>query len=205
MVFLTYQLRRLKKDSAPDPSFKAALRAKFVTAPSVAYQPFTFMRYAVVSAVIALAVILGTGSYAYASPAVAEGTPLYSVKTGLENFEGSFKHSPEAQARFKARLMNRRIKEVVYRLRHGQVPPRALMTNVASQMNLTLGQLRELHDDPSGRTQIKTEIRLILLDHLNDLRAQLILSDLPDDLKTRYLDTLDQRIDTLENDRSTTP
>ena len=56
----------------------------------------------------------GTGAFAYVSPTVTEGTTLYSVKQQLEDFEGSFAHSHEAQAAFHLKMYGRRLREAEY-------------------------------------------------------------------------------------------
>ena len=206
MFFLNSKFQRLKRQSAPDQAFKAALRARLLdNQPTAVLQPLSFMRYAMVSAVVALVVVLGTSTYAYASPAVAEGTPLYSLKTGIENIEGSLKQSPEARARFKAKITQRRIKEVVHRLQHHQVPPRELMTNVAHELSLTMTDMHELAQSPEGRTVVRTEIKIKVLDMLNNLKAHIENSALPQEQKDEYQQAITSRIEKIETFEQTTP
>ena len=62
-------------------------------------------------AAVALVVVLGTGSYAYASPTVNEEHALFPIKNGIEQIEMFVHRSPESAARFHARMTDRRIDE----------------------------------------------------------------------------------------------
>lgn len=54
----------------------------------------------------------GAGAYAYESPQVVEGHPLYPMKTGLERAEAAIATgSPERAAAFHAKMVERRIEE----------------------------------------------------------------------------------------------
>lgn len=66
--------------------------------------------------VTALAVIflMGTGVYAYESPNVGEGHPLFPVKRGIEQVEGAFTKAvkgPQAAAKFDQWVEQRREQE----------------------------------------------------------------------------------------------
>lgn len=51
---------------------------------------------------------VGTGAYAYASPAVIEGTPLYPLKLKLESWEERLYRTPEQRAKFYLKKIRRR-------------------------------------------------------------------------------------------------
>lgn len=58
-------------------------------------------------------IFLGTGVYAYTSPYVTEGTPLYPVKIGLENIEEKTKLTTESKVEFYLKKAERRDEEKV--------------------------------------------------------------------------------------------
>lgn len=196
MMFLTPKFRQLRRESAPDTDFKAALRSRLVVEqPLIKHTfPVQAMRYAFATASLALILFLSFGSYAYASSAVTEGDTLYPVKTTLEDIEGSFKKSPEARARFHAKIMRRRANEIAYRIRHGQPLPSQLIDHLAQSMNVTVDELRGLQHDEAGRDLIKTEVKLEVTDALTRLRTEIQLSDMSTVEKTRYLNGIDARI-----------
>jgi hypothetical protein len=200
MIFLKSKLKRLRRESAPEAAFKAALRSRLVlNEPLIVHRfPAPVLRYAFATVAIVVVVFLSTTSYAYASSAVTEGDALYPVKTNLENLEGSLKTSPEARARFRARMVDRRAREIAYRLRHDE-PLRTQDVQMLTQAtNLSVDELRGLQYDEAGRELVKTELKLKLTQSLTDFRTRVELSDLPEDQKNRYIKLIDLRLQAID-------
>jgi len=207
MIFLKSKLKRLRRESAPDVAFKAALRSRLVaTEPVIAYSfAMPAMRYAFATSALILAVFFGTTSYAYASAAVTEGDVLYPVKTNLENLEGNLKKSPEAQARFHAKVMDRRMREVAYSLRHHQpLPPQAVVV-LSEAMNTSVTELDDLRQDEAGRELAKTELKLKMTNSLTEFRTRIELSELSQEQKDKLLKVIDLRLRNIERIRTTAP
>lgn len=117
MSVLWLQLRKLRRAASPSREFKAALWRQLAPAPAVGLRlPRMF---AVGIASIVLLFGMGTGVYAYGSPDVTEGHPLYSVKQGIENVEGRLAFSEEQKLRHQRKMVRRRIIEA---LRHADSP-----------------------------------------------------------------------------------
>lgn len=71
------------------------------------------IRYAAVALSLVLALGLGTGAYAYSSPEVNEAHPLYGLKKEIEKIEERvMARTPEQQAAFQAKKMERRLAEI---------------------------------------------------------------------------------------------
>lgn len=208
MMFLKLKLKRLRRESAPDPAFKAALRARLVAPaqPVIAYRfPMPVMRYAFATSALALVLFFGLSSYAYASSAVGEGDALYPVKAKIEEIEGGLKKSPEARARFRARMLDRRIRETVFRIKHNEPLPPQTVHALAHAMNMSVDELRNLSEDEEGRTLIKTELKLQLVSMLTKFRVMIELSDMEDENKDRYLRAIDIRLERIQQIPTTTP
>ncbi len=111
----------MKRNLSPDNDFKAGLLQKLNltldTAYSVKYswyQTVWFKHTAGFASVILVASSLGTGTFAYTSPEVTEGTPLYPVKQQLENIEEQVQISPQAKAEFYLKKIERREEEKIF-------------------------------------------------------------------------------------------
>lgn len=207
MIFLKAKIKRLRRESAPEATFKAALRSRLVaTEPLIAHRfPTPVWRYAFATTALALVVFFGMSSYAYASSAVAPGDTLYPVKTKLEDLEGSLKHSPEARARFRAKQVDRRAREIAYRLRHQEPLRPQDVALLAHAMNISVAELRDLSQDQDGRELVKTELKLKLTNSLTEFRTRVELSDLPEEQKDLYLKTIDARLEKIANIPTTAP
>ncbi|MEK7183819.1 MAG: hypothetical protein AAB776_04265 [Patescibacteria group bacterium] len=207
MIFLKFKLKRLRRESAPDAAFKVALRSRLVgSQQTLAYRASTpAMRYAFATSALILVVFFGTTSYAYASSAVTEGDALYPVKTKIEALEGRLKKSPEAQARFRAKIMNRRMREVVHRLRHDEPLAPRTVAGLAQAMNMSVAELDDLRQDEAGRALIKTEIKLKMIESLTDFRSRVELSDMPEEQKDKLYKLIDFRLRNIERIETTAP
>lgn len=121
MFGLRFNLFKLKLTASPSRQFKAALRTRLQAAAAEQFNESSFASWtrptwqrALAPISVALIALFSVSSYAYASPAVGEDSLLYPVKTNLERAESLFHRSPEAKAKFAARLVARRFAEATY-------------------------------------------------------------------------------------------
>lgn len=106
---------KIQRSLAPDRLFKAELFKKLNVILDSAYnvryawyQTVWFKRATGFASVVLMAGSLGTGAYAYTSPAVTEGSVLYPIKDKLENIEEIIQITPEAKAKFYLKKIERR-------------------------------------------------------------------------------------------------
>ncbi len=103
----------MKRSASPSFVFKAVLRKDLHKVWDAAYgsprwYEFPLIHKAVSMAVVALLLTGAASAYAYNSPEVTEGTPLYSIKEALEDVEEITKITPEAKAKFYLKKIERR-------------------------------------------------------------------------------------------------
>lgn len=98
----------MRREATPSDAFKDALLRRMTGAPAPRFA-FRFAAVGMVALVLLFGV--GTGVYAYESPEVVEGHPLYFMKHGLEAVEGQLVVTPEGRARYHSRMMGRRMDE----------------------------------------------------------------------------------------------
>jgi hypothetical protein len=97
---------------------------------------------------VAVSVFLGVlifaaagGGVVYAAQGSTPGSPLYPVKTGVENVQLAFTNSPVAKAHLYLQLAQRRINEMVQQAKRNQnINPQALAT-VTQQFDKALNKL----------------------------------------------------------------
>jgi hypothetical protein len=106
-----YNLLRAKWALAPSGQFKIALLRKLTARMNqpVAWYQVSWVRfsYTVVSGILIVASV-SASAYAYTSPKVVVGTPLYTIKQGLEKIEEKTKVTPEQKAQFLLKTIQRR-------------------------------------------------------------------------------------------------
>ncbi|NQV90744.1 hypothetical protein HQ487_05080 [Candidatus Uhrbacteria bacterium] len=116
MFFLKRQLNKAKRRITPSTVFRTRLLSELSVAYDQTYgcprpKSLTY-RFAMVGlASFVLIFTMGTGVYAYESPEVTNGHPLYFVKNGMETLQQGFHRSPESRAEFHANMMRRRLQE----------------------------------------------------------------------------------------------
>lgn len=108
-------IKNLKSRSAPKKKCKKALWQQLDHGFDRMY-PAALPRLISKPAAVALCAVLvilgvGTGAYAYDSPAVVEGHPLYAMKNALEKFEGKLRFTPEQKAAWHIKMQQRRLEE----------------------------------------------------------------------------------------------
>jgi ABC-type antimicrobial peptide transport system permease subunit len=114
-------LQKIKDRLSPSKPFIKNLRSRlYVTyMEKGSPKPFSFLFFytynmkKIIVGILAVIVVLGGGIsvYAYESPNVTEGTPLYGLKRAIENVEGTFAIGDQAQAEYHLKMAMRRIDE----------------------------------------------------------------------------------------------
>ena len=177
MSKLNKQLNRLKKHGAPSREFSKALRSQlsmeFDRQHRAAKRPAWRFAFASAMAVVVL-LTTGTGVYAYDSPEVIEGHSLYQVKDKMERVEEWFARSPERQADFQVKMLDRRLNEA----RHFQHRPEfaeKILDKAADRIDRNGGfgqhlnpELREMHDRVRSMDISREERHKLFMEELND-------------------------------------
>ena len=135
---LKKQLKKLRKGSAPADGFKAALWAeldyefdKVHPRPSFSFNKFIAMPIAG----MAIVTLMGTGAFAYASPAVNSEHTLYPAKMAIENVQGVFYRTPDAKAKYQAQILARRIEETEFQMRNTKVVASVDLNFISDEFN----------------------------------------------------------------------
>jgi hypothetical protein len=111
---LELKLRKINRETTPSRQFQRTLWVKLDQRWHCAYPTMVISWRRLVAIPVAslcLVVVMGTGTYAYASPNVADGDVLYPVKRSLESVESRFHRSEISRAQFERRMIRRRIQE----------------------------------------------------------------------------------------------
>lgn len=87
---------------------------------------------------LAVVLMMGTGVYAYESPDVAEGHPLYPIKRGIEQVHHRVfvPKTPEAEAKFQGWVTDRRIEEVEVKAKHVPLELKQQITEIHDAIEL---------------------------------------------------------------------
>lgn len=107
-----YFLWKFRKNAAPSAAFKNTLRADLSKAWGGVYGSvpwYASLRIRPVVGLVAIVLLfVGSGTYAYGSSQITEGTMLYPVKQIIEHIEEVTKVTPEAKAQFLLKQIERR-------------------------------------------------------------------------------------------------
>lgn len=117
-------------------------------------QQKTWIRFGAVG-VTSLFLLLGgtAGVYAYESPKVIEGHPLFSVKQHLENAEQRLSEWKGEPGMFHAKMMKRRLNE--FDVHQGKPEQQqVLLTAAAEELGMTVEELRQGLHDPQKRSAL---------------------------------------------------
>lgn len=155
MFWLKRQLKKLRREATPCSTFKDALLLRIVGAPA---PRFAFRFAAVGAAVVVLVFGMATGVYAYESPNVVDGHPLYFMKQKMEGVERRFATTSQARARFHAKMMERRLSEAE-RMAEDQEKLDAVLESAAEELDLSVEELKADQDHPK---------RKAIIDRLNE-------------------------------------
>ncbi|MFZ2682210.1 MAG: DUF5667 domain-containing protein [Patescibacteria group bacterium] len=210
MIFLKAKLARWRKASRPDPVFKQALleRLAVLEAELRPVQTRTYapsLRFAFASLVLVVGSFVGLSTYAYSAPAVSEGNVLYPVKRALEEVQGDFKHTPESHAKFRAKQLERRVKELNHQLKREQTLTPEMVVALTESLNIAVTEFKALKNDEVGKTLIKTRLKHQILLALESVRNRIAASDLPEPDKSEYLRAMNLRLDRLQDTPTAAP
>ena len=153
MYFLKAKLKWFGRKARPSRAFRNELYLRIVPKPVVSYRQHAF-RFAV-AGMASLLVVLGTGTsvYAYDSPTVSDGHPLYSIKQGIERIEERFAATPEMRAEFHAKMMERRMAEAE-RLDESKEQIPQILESAAAELDLSVDELKSDLRDPKERKEL---------------------------------------------------
>lgn len=164
-MFINRQLKRFRREASPSRAFKAQLASRLMAAYDETHgrakAPARMFRFAMAGAIaLVLFCTSGVGVYAYESPAVSDGHPLYGVKTGIENVESAFARTPEARARFHMKMMRRRMAEYRHQRALGKPSPKVL-ERAAEELGMTFDELSSGLASPETRGELIREIEAL--------------------------------------------
>ncbi|TAK03788.1 hypothetical protein EPO34_01330 [Patescibacteria group bacterium] len=113
MDWLTrFNLNRMRRRLSPRRAFRVALYARLAAEGGFVARPAMRLRPVAVGLCAFALLVSGTGAFAYESPDVVEGHPLFAMKQGIETAEAAIaKTSPERAAAFYAKMLEKRLKE----------------------------------------------------------------------------------------------
>lgn len=116
--------RQLREESGASKEFKDALWLKLSSkieshTPVVVASWRRFALVGITSFVIIFGI--GTGVYAYESPKVVEGHPLYFIKNNIEQVQERTAITPVMRERLKKRMIERRMREERYKIQRSRV------------------------------------------------------------------------------------
>lgn len=165
MFFLKRQLKRLSKEGQPSKTFRDALWLKLSQEHACLYPTVTRCSYRFRFAAVGLTAVvvvftMGTGVWAYESPDVVEGHPLYFVKSSLESVEEGLARTPEARAEFHARMMERRLTEGEHHLSRQPEHVQESLDAAADQLEQTVEVFAPDVQDPKKRAQMIEELSI---------------------------------------------
>lgn len=163
-----YFLRRLQSQLSTAWDEKNPGRNSWIVAPR-------FKFASVATAAILIACLVGTGVYAYNSPAVTEGTILYPLKQGLEKVEEITKTTPEAKVKFYLKKIERREAEKAVLVRRQQKLDKidAQISRVAQKLETAKEQLEKVEvKDKTLRPKIQERLQKVLEQRRNNLEKR---------------------------------
>ncbi|MBI5793662.1 hypothetical protein HZA87_01050 [Candidatus Uhrbacteria bacterium] len=165
MFFLKRQLNRLARQGQPPKAFRDALWLKLsqeraCVYPDIAFRPHGLRWSAVGLTALVVVFTMGTGVYAYESPDVVEGHPLYVVKQTIESVEKGLARTPEARAEFHSRMMARRLEEGEHHLSRTPQQAQEALNAAADQLEQSVEELPPQMQDPEGRAKMIQELSI---------------------------------------------
>ena len=128
--------------------------------PETSFHSSSFRWSAVGLTALVVVFTMGTGVYAYESPEVVEGHPLYQVKQSIESVEKSLARTPEARAEFHSRMMERRISEGEHHLSRQPEQVQEALDAAADQLEQTVVEFAPEIQDPALRAQMIEELSI---------------------------------------------
>lgn len=124
MRMLKRQLKKMRLHACPTRQFKkrlwVELCAEMEDGVPIRRHSFVWRYGAVALAVVMIVFTSGTAVYAYESPSVATGHPLYFMKNAAEKIQGGFAWNEDRKVQYHARMMDRRLKEAEHYLQQAE-------------------------------------------------------------------------------------
>jgi len=153
VYFLKAKLKWFGRKANPTRAFKNELYLRIVPKPIVSYRQHAF-RFAA-AGIASLLVVFGTGTsvYAYSSPDVSDGHPLYPIKHGIEQIQERLALNPNQRAAFHADMMQRRMAEAE-RLDQTKEEIPKILESAAAELDLSVGELKADLRDPEQRNEV---------------------------------------------------
>jgi len=109
MNFITrYRLWTISRRATPDADFVARLASRFTPRRAMNFA----MRMSAATTALVLSLGLGTSAYAYTSDDVTPDSPLYAVRTTLEDVEEAVARTPARKQAVQLKLIQRRLHEI---------------------------------------------------------------------------------------------
>ena len=185
-------LRKLKNESAPSSDFRRVLRGKLMEVAQGALPPRrmpVWLRFGVMPGTVALVLLFGLGSYAYASPSVGEDTFLYPVKTKIEKMEEAIvcRHVEQC-IHFRAKILDRRVAEEGLRLKRDAT--RAPLPKMKEQVRT----VQAVMESETISEETKAEVRTQMHDSVVQMRTHIEAAPIPAARKEYLLDRFDESV-----------
>lgn len=204
MFFLKTQLKQLSRSVRPSAEFRSQLWSRLSQNYGELYPQqacahrFRFLAAALTSFVLLFS--LGTGVYAYESPDVIDGHPLFFLKDGVEAVEGALAITPEARISYHTRMMTRRLDEGERVLTRNPNQVESALERAADELDLTVAEMIESIQDEQQRQRM---IEILSVHHarLAELSAR-VQTNNEDNAITRLQSRIEHRgLSDVERDR----
>lgn len=165
MFFLKRQLKRLSRIGKPSQEFRDGLWLKLSQEHACLYPEASVcshrFRFAAAGfSALIVVFTMGTGVYAYESPEVVDGHPLYFVKSSLESAQEGLARTSEARAEFHARMMARRLEEGEHHLSRRPEQVEESLEAAADQLEQTVEEFAPRIQDPTLRAQMIEDLSI---------------------------------------------
>lgn len=150
-------LFRLRRRAAPRAEFRRALLARLEGHPVGLLDQVRGLFLTRLMAPVGVLVLslVATGTYAYTSPNVAAGHPLYRFKRKFEGYEEQMNRSPERQASFYVRKAERRAAEALSLARDEQSSSEVSFASAIEELQRSVATLNRIPDAAKRRRAVR--------------------------------------------------
>jgi hypothetical protein len=107
-LFTRYRLWTISRRAKPDAAFLKKMDARFITKHVLSFA----MQLSASLAALVMSLGLGATAYAYSSDDVTPDSPLYSMRTAVENVEETVAVTPALKRAVQLKMISRRLHEV---------------------------------------------------------------------------------------------
>lgn len=153
-------LWNLHRRAAPRRGFERALLARIEGRPAgvFSFQMFALQRLAVPLGVLVLSLV-ATSTYAYTSPNVAAGHPLYRFKRKFEGYQEQLSRSPESRAKFYVQKAERRLAEAAELADTSTPASTAFINDGLDELTRSMQVIRTIPDAARRRQAVKIFVK----------------------------------------------